>query len=195
MMKNIDPAIQREFDNLGFNIVDNENLADLIIARTNRMKRKIWLLIGASIVALGLGVLLILQLLNSSPQGPTIQSTSVITSSPSKDVSPLPLYARVDIDSSKSSTAQVDLLFDLKAGEIIEYVSQIPLTGQGIVGELLVSLKGVDGKFALVQRYQIGSETHIQEFGVNRDGRYLFRLAFTEPNYKGQIRILVARGR
>ena len=194
-MKNIDPAIQREFDNLGFNIVDNENLADLIITRTNRIKRKIWLLVGVSIAALGLGVLLTFQLLNLSPQGPTIQSTSLTTTSSSKEVSPLPLYARVDIDSSKSSTAQADLLFDLKAGEIIEYVSQIPLTGQGIVGELFVSLKGVDGKFSVVERYQIGSETQLQEFGVNRDGRYLFRLVISEPNYRGQIRILVTRGR
>ena len=194
-MKNIDPAIQREFDNLGFNIVDNENLADLIITRTNRIKRKIWLFVGVSIAALGLGVLLTFQLLNLSPQGPTIQSTSLTTTSSSKEVSPLPLYARVDIDSSKSSTAQADLLFDLKAGEIIEYVSQIPLTGQGIVGELFVSLKGVDGKFSVVERYQIGSETQLQEFGVNRDGRYLFRLVISEPNYRGQIRILVTRGR
>ena len=194
-MKNIDPAIQREFDNLGFNIVDNENLADLIITRTNRIKRKIWLLVSVSIAALGLGVLLTFQLLNLSPQGPTIQSTSLTTTSSSKEVSPLPLYARVDIDSSKSSTAKADLLFDLKAGEIIEYVSQIPLTGQGIVGELFVSLKGVDGKFSVVERYQIGSETQLQEFGVNRDGRYLFRLVISEPNYRGQIRILVTRGR
>lgn len=194
-MKNIDPAIQREFDNLGFNIVDNENLADLIIARTNRLKRKIWLLIGASIVAIGLGALLILQILNPSAQGPTIQSTSVITTSTSKDVSPLPLYARVDIDSSKSSTAQADLLFDLKARQIIEYVTHIPLVGEGIIGKLLVSIQGADGKFILVQEYDVGSFTNIQEFAVNQSGRYLFRLAFTEPNYKGQIRVLVARGR
>lgn len=194
-MKNIDPAIQREFDNLGFNIVNNENLAELIIERSGRAKRKIYFLLSASIIAVGCALLLALQLLGSQRTGPSMQSTSVVTTSSSKEVSPLPIYSRVDIDSSKASTAQADLLFDLKAGEIIEYVTHIPLTGQGMIGTLAVSIQGKDGKYSPVQRFDIGAFTQIQEFAVNQSGRYLFRLQFTEPNYKGQIRILVARGR
>lgn len=194
-MKPIDKAIQREFDALGFNVVDNENLADLIISRSRQSRlRRARLILGVLLVS-GTLVFLLSKLVNHDSLGAQIQSTSIISKSSSEDTSTLPLFALVDLDSSKASQNHASFFFDLKANQLIEFVTHIPEGKPGQVGKLFVYRVQEGEKSKLVNTYEIGSFTQIQEFGVNQDGKYEFRLVIDKPSFKDRIRVLIARAR
>jgi hypothetical protein len=194
-MKPIDQAIQREFDALGFNVVDNENLADLIIARSRQSRLRRTLLILGALFVSGALVFLLSKLVNHDSLGAQIQSTSIISKSSSQDTSTLPLFALVDLDGSKSSQNNASFFFDLKADQLIEFVTHIPDGNQGTVGKLFVyKIKSGEAP-TLASTYEIASFTQIQEFGVNQDGKYEFRLVIDKPSFRDRIRVLIARAR
>ena len=84
---------------------------------------------------------------------------------------------------------------DLKADQLIEFVTHIPERNQGTVGKLFVyKIKSGEAP-TLTSTYEIASFTQIQEFGVNQDGKYEFRLVINKPSFKDRIRVLIARAR
>ena len=190
MSEKIDPLIQREFDRLGFNIVENENLADLIITKVNR-RRNLMIATGAAIaVGIILIGLFIYSGFNKNSEIPSAggSATSLTREGNANGVSPLPLTGYLDIDGSKPASAQGVFKFQLNMGEMVQLVTDNPDPIQGIAGKIEVYLIKDGISERLVQTYDMGSRTHINEFAAQEDGVYRWVLKFNNPNFKGRVR-------
>jgi hypothetical protein len=195
MNEKIDPLIQREFDRLGFNVVENENLADLIISKANHRRNK---LVGIAVAVVAAVVILTLSIYSglnqdSNPSSAGGKSASLTSQGDSQEVQPLPLTGYLDIDGSNPKSAKGIFYFKLSMGQMMQAITDNPDPSQGIVGKIEVfSIKdGIPER--LVQTYDMGSRTHINEFGAPEDATYRWVLHFNNPNFQGRVRFAFVR--
>lgn len=198
MSKSIDARIQEEFERLGLNIVESDRLADLIITRVrrDRMRR---ILGGAGVALLAALAIAFVVTTSSDSSGSSSQVTGSslsFTQEATKDGSQaLPQAGYWDIDGSVPSKSVVSYLFNLQQGWILEEITDSPNPSMGEVGlvEVYRVLEGSEDQ--LVQQYQMSSRTQINEFGVPMTGQYRFVLKFTDPTFKGRVRVAIVRAK
>jgi hypothetical protein len=196
VINNIDSLIKQEFERLGLNIVESEGLADLIITRVRRERMRRVLggcaiaLLTAGAIALGIAV----SSNNSeSSEQATGASLSFNQAASANGSVGLPQAGYVDIDGSVASKSVVTYLFDLQQGWILQEITASPNPSMGIVGAVQVYrvIKGQPEQ--LVQQYDMSSRTQINEVGVPETGQYRFVLKFTDPTFKGRVRVAIVR--
>ena len=198
MSKSIDARIQEEFERLGLNIVESDRLADLIITRVrrDRMRR---ILGGAGVAMLAALAIAFVVTTSSDSSGSSSQVTGSslsFTQEATEDGSQaLPQAGYWDIDGSNPSKSVVSYLFNLQQGWILEEITDSPNPSMGEVGlvEVYRVLEGSEDQ--LVQQYQMSSRTQINEFGVPMTGQYRFVLKFTDPTFKGRVRVAIVRAK
>jgi hypothetical protein len=196
--KSIDARIQEEFERLGLNIVESDRLADLIITRVrrDRMRR---ILGGAGVALLAALAIAFVVTTSSDSSGSSSQVTGSslsFTQEATEDGSQaLPQAGYWDIDGSVPSKSVVSYLFNLQQGWILEEITDSPNPSMGEVGmvEVYRVLEGSEDQ--LVQQYQMSSRTQINEFGVPMTGQYRFVLKFTDPTFKGRVRVAIVRAK
>jgi hypothetical protein len=196
--KSIDARIQEEFERLGLNIVESDRLADLIITRVrrDRMRR---ILGGFGVPLLAALAIAFVVTTSSDSSGSSSQVTGSslsFTQEATKDGSQaLPQAGYWDIDGSVPSKSVVSYLFNLQQGWILEEITDSPNPSMGEVGlvEVYRVLEGSEDQ--LVQQYQMSSRTQINEFGVPMTGQYRFVLKFTDPTFKGRVRVAIVRAK
>jgi hypothetical protein len=196
--KSIDARIQEEFERLGLNIVESDRLADLIITRVrrDRMRR---ILGGAGVALLAALAIAFVVTTSSDSSGSSSQVTGSslsFTQEATADGSQaLPQAGYWDIDGSVPSKSVVSYLFNLQQGWILEEITDSPNPSMGEVGlvEVYRVLEGSEDQ--LVQQYQMSSRTQINEFGVPMTGQYRFVLKFTDPTFKGRVRVAIVRAK
>jgi len=193
-MHNIDPLIQREFDRLGINILESEHLADLVIAKVrNRRTRKFILIALYGAIAIGIGFVLYLvgSALNSSSgdQIQQMQSSSVTSPAGANGSLPLPQFAVINVDTTKPEGRNLGFSFNLRARNMFEIISEIPQTIRGLAGSIEVYRINPDKSKTFFTNFELGTSTHINDFSVPADGQYQIVFRFSDPNFKGRIRL------
>jgi hypothetical protein len=194
-VKNLDPLIRREYKRLGMNIVPDDALADLIFAKVQYARLRMIAMVAVVVSAVIVGAFFGWRATDSSsPVNRTNSSNSLsFTQSPSGgDVLPLPQAGYRNVNVSDPNSAQLEYTFALESGWIIQEITDNPdpiMGSAGIVEVFEVS----QGEERLVQQYQMSSRTQINEFGVPRSGIFKFVLTFTNPNFKGQVRVAFVR--
>jgi hypothetical protein len=196
--KSIDARIQEEFERLGLNIVESDRLADLIITRVrrDRMRRILGGAGVALLAALGIAFVITTSSDSSGSSSQVTGSSLSFTQEATKDGSQaLPQAGYWDIDGSIPSKSVVSYLFNLQQGWILEEITDSPNPSMGEVGlvEVYRVLEGSEDQ--LVQQYQMSSRTQINEFGVPMTGQYRFVLKFTDPTFKGRVRVAIVRAK
>ena len=196
MINNIDSLIKQEFERLGLNIVESEGLADLIIARVRRERMRRILggfavaLLTAGAIALGVAIT---SNDSASSEQATGSSLSFNQGANANGSVGLPQAGYVDIDGSVASKSAVSYLFDLQEGWILQEITDSPNPSMGNVGVVQVYRVFKDQPDQLVQQYDMSSRTQINEFGVPVTGQYRFVLRFTDPTFKGRVRVAIVR--
>ena len=193
-MHNIDPLIQREFDRLGINILESEHLADLVIAKVrNRRTRKFTLIALYGALAIGIGLILYLagSALNGSSgdQIQQMQSSSLTSPAGANGSLSLPQFAVINVDTTKAEGRNLGFSFDLKARNMFEMISEIPQTIRGLAGSIEVYRVNPDKSKTFFTNFELGTSTHINDFSVPADGQYQIVFRFSDPNFKGRIRL------
>lgn len=196
-MKNLDPLIRREYKRLGMNIVPDDALADLIFAKVQYQRIRTVAITAIVLSAIVIGAFFGWRLTDTSPANsanPTNSSNSLsFTQEPTGgDVLPLPQAGYRNIDTSNPETAKLEYTFALESGWIIQEITDNRDPIMGPAGTVDVFLVTQDQE-QLVQQYQMSSRTQINEFGVPASGIYKFVLNFTNPNFKGQVRVAFVR--
>jgi hypothetical protein len=196
-VKNLDPLIRREYKRLGMNIVPDDALADLIFAKVQYQRIRTVAITAIVLSAIVIGVFFGWRLTDTSPANsanPTNSSNSLsFTQEPTGgDVLPLPQAGYRNIDVSNPETAKLEYTFALESGWIIQEITDNRDPIMGPAGTVDVFLVTQDQE-QLVQQYQMSSRTQINEFGVPASGIYKFVLNFTNPNFKGQVRVAFVR--
>lgn len=195
-MKNLDPLIRREYKRLGMNIVPDDALADLIFAKVQYARLRM-----IAIVAVVISAVVILGAFfgwratdSSAPVNATNPSNSLSFTQESTggDVLPLPQAGYRTVDGSDPKSAKLEYTFALEAGWIIQEITDNPDPIMGPAGTVDV-FEITQGEERLVQQYQMSSRTQINEFGVPRSGIFKFVLTFTNPTFKGQVRVAFVR--
>jgi len=194
MMQNIDPLIQLEFDRLGINILESEHLADLVFAKVrNRRTRKFTLiaLYGALAIAIGFLLYLAGSALNGSSgdQIQLMQSSSLASPAGANGSLSLPQFAVIEVDTTKPEGRNLGFSFDLKAMNMFEIISEIPQTIRGLAGSLEVYQVNADKSKTFITKFDLGSGTHINDFSIPTDGKYQIIFRFSDPNFKGRMRV------
>jgi len=200
MMQNIDPLIQQEFDRLGINILESEHLADLVIAKVRyRRTRKLILNALYGALAIGLGFILYLAGLAltgaSGEQIQQMQSSSLQSPAGANGSLSLPQFAVINVDTTKPEGRNLGFSFDLKAKNMFEIISEIPQTIRGLAGSLEVYQVNPDKSKTFFTKFDLGSGTHINDFSVPADGQYQIVFRFSDPNFKGRIRLAFLESR
>jgi len=194
-MRNIDPLIRREFERLGINIVENDSLADLVITKVKHQRIKRAALAAVGVLAIA-GLLFFIAHLDSAVQPSATNnsgnSLSYTQDSTDPEILPIPQAGYRDIDGATKEGSTVSYTFQLKQGWIIEEITDNPDPIMGEAGKIEI-FKMDDGEPRLVQHYSMSSRTQINEFGVPQDGIYKFVFSFTNPNFKGRVRIAFVR--
>ena len=196
-MKNLDPLIRREYKRLGMNIVPDDALADLIFAKVQYQRIRTVAITAIVLSAIVIGAFFGWRLTDTAPANsanPTNSSNSLsFTQEPTGgDVLPLPQAGYRNIDTSNPETAKLEYTFALESGWIIQEITDNRDPIMGPAGTVDVFLVTQDQE-QLVQQYQMSSRTQINEFGVPASGIYKFVLNFTNPNFKGQVRVAFVR--
>jgi len=193
---NIDARIREEFERLGLNIVESDRLADLIITRVRRDRIRRILggfaiaLLTAGAIALGVAVTSDNSASSEQATGSSLSFNQAVSANGSVG---LPQAGYVDIDGSVASKSVVTYLFDLQQGWILQEITASPNPSMGIVGAVQVYRVIKDQPEQLVQQYDMSSRTQINEFGVPETGLYRFVLKFTDPTFKGRVRVAIVR--
>ena len=196
MINNIDSLIKQEFERLGLNIVESEGLADLIIARVRRERMRRILggfavaLLTAGAIALGVAIT---SNDSASSEQATGSSLSFNQGANANGSVGLPQAGYIDIDGSVASKSAVSYQFDLQQGWILQEITDSPNPSMGNVGVVQVYRIFKDQPDKLVQQYDMSSRTQINEFGVPVTGQYRFVLRFTDPTFKGRVRVAIVR--
>lgn len=196
-MKNLDPLIRREYKRLGMNIVPDDALADLIFAKVQYQRIRTVAITAIVLSAIVIGAFFGWRLTDTAPANsanPTNSSNTLsFTQEPTGgDVLPLPQAGYRNIDTSNPETAKLEYTFALESGWIIQEITDNRDPIMGPAGTVDVFLVTQDQE-QLVQQYQMSSRTQINEFGVPASGIYKFVLNFTNPNFKGQVRVAFVR--
>jgi len=185
-MNEIDDVIKREFERLGINLVSNENLAELVILKSNQRRRREWLLTGFGILAaitLGLGLYLAFSVGSSSSNEQSIIE-SVGTSSDQARVIILDLKG----DGKNPITYSTNVV--LQPGQFLELVSEIPEFAKGLAGTLTVVPTGASETNSQIGRFDLGYGTHINEFGAF-SGNLTLNYLLSDPNFQGRVRLVI----
>ena len=196
MINNIESLIKQEFERLGLNIVESEGLADLIIARVRRERMRRILggfavaLLTAGAIALGVAIT---SNDSASSEQATGSSLSFNQGANANGSVGLPQAGYIDIDGSVASKSAVSYQFDLQQGWILQEITDSPNPSMGNVGVVQVYRIFKDQPDQLVQQYDMSSRTQINEFGVPVTGQYRFVLRFTDPTFKGRVRVAIVR--
>jgi hypothetical protein len=192
----LDPLIRREFEALGMNIVGNDILADLVIDRVRKRRRRFWTVFAttifaiSAIIAIGyfVGSNSHLSFAKNSSAGSIIVSNSYEQSSRGKNVLSLPQFARINITQGNNSSRHSSFRFYLHRGEVIEVFTQSKSVTGGIIGNLTINFVRPDGTSRILQRNPIGTNDANNEFGsTSEPGLYTFNFDITEPSYEGQL--------
>ena len=196
MINDIDSLIKQEFERLGLNIVESEGLADLIIARVRRERMR-RILGGFAVALLTAGGIVVGVAVSADNSASTEQATgsslSFNQAANANGSVGLPQAGYVNIDGSVPSKSVVNYLFDLQQGWILQEITASPNPSMGIVGAVQVYRVIKDQPERLVQQYDMSSRTQINEFGVPETGQYRFVLKFTDPTFKGRVRVAIVR--
>ena len=195
MSQYIDPLIRREFERLGLNIVENEQLADLIISRVNR-RRNLLIALGVAAIAAAIAIVIAIYVASTdgaSASGASGQSASLTQSASADGSQSPPLTGYIDIDGSVPEKARAVFLFNLKQGQMMQEITDNPDPIQGIAGKIEVYLVGNGSEDRLVQSYDMSSHTQINEFSGPVDGQYRWVLTFNDVNFKGRVRFAFVR--
>ena len=200
MMQNIDPLIQREFDRLGINILESEHLADLVIAKVrNRRTRKFTLITLYSALAIAIGFILYLagSAFNGSSgdQIQQMQSSSLTSPAGANGSLSLPQFAVINVDTTKAEGRNLGFSFDLKARNMFEMISEIPQTIRGLAGSIEVYRVNTDKSKTFFTNFELGTSTHINDFSVPADGQYQIVFRFSDPTFKGRVRLAFLENR
>ena len=192
---NVDPLIKQEFDRLGFNVIENEHLADLIIEKVkNRRKKMIWLPTLAVAGATALLALIYFAASSSSSEASApVYGTSLTQAETADGGQKLPLAGYIDVNGETPEGSRAVFQFKLEPSQMVQLVTDNPDPIQGIAGKIEVYLVGNGIEDRLIQTYDMGSGTHINEFGVPRSGVFRWVLTFNDPNFKGRVRYAFVR--
>ena len=188
----IDPLIKKEFERLGFNIIADEKLADLIIskARHERLKRVLIATGGALLIA---GLIFGISHLFDSGKSVTGTANSITQTAGPDGAQPLPLNGYLDIDGSSKSSSRASFTFKLSRGSALQVFTDYPADSMGSIGAIYVYQINSDGTEFLSQKYELGSRTHIQEFMAQADALYRWDLVFNDPAFMGRVRYAFIR--
>jgi len=194
MTPNIDPLIQSEFDRLGLNIVENEGLADLIIEKVRRQRLRRLLIIAITSAAAILGALLLFifatQVFKSSSDPVQIVHSSSISEPANADGSlALPQFVVLEVDATKASGRNYAFNFDIKSSQNLEMISEVPDLVHGLAGTIDVYKVNPDNSKQHFHSFDLGAGTFINDFGVPVDSQYQVVFRFSDPNFKGRVRI------
>jgi hypothetical protein len=105
----------------------------------------------------------------------------------------LPLAGYIDVDGSTVEGSIAVFQFSLESSQMVQLITDNPDPAQGIVGKIEVYLVGVGMEDTLVQTYDVGSRTHINEFGAPQSGLFRWVLTFNNPNFQGRVRYAFVR--
>jgi hypothetical protein len=192
----LDPLIRREFEALGMNIVGNDILADLVIDKVRKRRKKFWMLSIAlffaisAITAIGylVGTNSHLSIASNPSAGNIIMSNSYEQSSKEKNVLSLPQFARINVTQGNAGSHHSSFRFNLHRGEVIEVFTQSKSSTGGVIGSLTVNYVKSDGTSTLLQKNPIGTNVADNEFGnTSETGLYTFNFDITDPSYEGQL--------
>jgi len=192
----LDPLIRREFEALGMNIVGNDILADLVIDKVQKRRRRLWIVSVATIFAIStiiaigylVGTNSHLSFASNSSAGSIILSNSYEQSSGEKNVLSLPQFARINVTQGKESSHHSSFRFRLHRGEVIEVFTQSKSSTGGVIGNLTINYVRSDGTTTTLQKNPIGTNDANNEFGnTSETGLYSFNFDITDPSYEGQL--------
>jgi len=192
----LDPLIRREFEALGMNIVGNDILADLVIDKVRKRRRRFWFVSAATIFAIStiiaigylVGTNSHLSFAGNSSADNIILSNSYEQSSGEKNVLSLPQFARINVTQGKESSRHSSFRFHLHRGEVIEVFTQSKSATGGIIGNLTINYVRSDGTTTTLQKNPIGTNDANNEFGnTSETGLYTFNFDITDPSYEGQL--------
>jgi hypothetical protein len=99
------------------------------------------------------------------------------------------------VDTTKPEGRNLGFSFDLKAKNMFEIISEIPQTIRGLAGSLEVYQVNPDKSKTFFTKFDLGSGTHINDFSVPVDGQYQIVFRFSDPNFKGRIRLAFLESR
>lgn len=193
MSEIIDPLIQREFDRLGFGILNNENLAEMVIVKvTQRRRARLLKTIAISIglvMLTGLAAVIVVKVTRSStPTALTPSGASLTSNGNQQDSLPLPQFVVANVDATNPSGSLYSFTFDLTQGQLLEMVYEIPASGVELTGKIEVYEIQSSGPKTHVTDFALGSGTHINDFGIPKDGRYQIIYRLAQSTFKGRIR-------
>ncbi|MEI6216424.1 MAG: hypothetical protein WCP64_04035 [Actinomycetes bacterium] len=196
--ESIDPQIQREFEALGFNILGNEALADLVFEKVRRRRAKKWLVTG--VVALILFLIAVLgyfigssSLFSSNVS--IVRSNSYVMTAEKSGALSLPQFANIRVKANDTASHHISFTFYLKPGEMVEIFTQPKGNGAGSFGTLSVFAHQPTGSGAKIESYQIGQGSGHNEFGaIQNSGLFDFVYDFTDPLYEGSVVVGILLG-
>ena len=195
---NLDPLIKREFEALGLNIVSNDLLADMVFERVKKRRIRKWLIAGAitlSVLALAALSYVVGTSTLFSSREPVIQSNSYVIPTDKNGGMALPQYANLRLNGLTLAERTYIFSFSLKPGQVIEVFTDPHEASGGLVGEMTVYARQVNGERQKVQTYPIGPGAHNNEFGnISSAGLYDFEYVFTDLSYKGSVRVGILLG-
>ena len=186
-MREIDDVIKREFERLGINLVSNENLAELVILKANKRRRRDWQLTALGFLAtitLGLG----LYIAFSSGSTSSANGQSVIESVGASSDQARVIILDLKGDGKNPITYSTNV--KLEPGQFLESVTEIPEFAKGLAGTLTVVPAGADESNSQIGRFDLGYGTHINEFGAF-SGNLTLNYLLSDPNFQGRVRIII----
>ena len=186
-MNEIDDVIKREFERLGINLVSNENLAELVILKANKRRRREWLLNALgflAVITLGLGIFLAVSSGSNSPANSQSVIESVGASSDQARVIVLDLKG--DGKNPITYSTQVKIM----PGQFLQLVSEIPEFAKGLAGTITVVPTGASETNSQIGRFDLGYGTHINEFGAF-SGDLTLNYLLTDPNFQGRVKLVI----
>ena len=152
-----------------------------------------------SALAIGIGFVLYLvgSALNSSSgdQIQQMQSSSLTSPARANGSLPLPQFAVINVDTTKPEGRNLGFSFDLRARNKFEIISEIPQTIRGLAGSIEVYRVNPDKSKTFFTNFELGTSTHINDFSVPADGQYQIVFRFSDPNFKGRIRLAFLENR
>ena len=185
-MNEIDDVIKREFERLGINLVSNENLAELVILKANKRRRRDYLLTALGFLAalsLGFGIYLAVTSGSNTSQQSVVESVG--TSSDQSRVIILDLKGDGKHPITYSTNVKVE------PGRFLQLVSEIPEFAKGLAGTITVVPTGATETNSQTGRFDLGYGTHINEFGAF-SGDLTLKYELTDPNFQGRVRLILA---
>ena len=124
-----------------------------------------------------------------------MQSSSLTSPAGANGSLSLPQFAVINVNTTKPEGRNLGFSFDLRARNKFEMISEIPETIRGLAGSIEVYRVNPDESKTFFTKFDLGTSTHINDFSVPADGQYQIVFRFSDPTFKGRVRLAFLENR